>query len=207
MSCDLGKFDNLKKIGEGTYGVVFKGVHRKSGKLVALKKISLERDNEGVPSTCIREICLLKDLNHRNIVRLYDVIHSGMQLYLVFEFIDRDLKSLLDSLPGKRLPLKHVKMWPGVEKLQDYKRTFPRWSFNAQALTVATDPMTEDGVDLLKEMIRYPPESRITAKTALGHRYLRDVVLHPPEVTPLLPTPGSSDSRKEYASGSHDLEL
>ncbi|KAJ1347009.1 Cyclin-dependent kinase 2 [Parelaphostrongylus tenuis] len=119
MSCELEKFDNLKKIGEGTYGIVFKGIHRKSGKLVALKKISLERDNEGVPSTCIREICLLKDLNHRNIVRLYDVIHSGMQLYLVFEFIDRDLKSLLDSLPGKRLPPKHVKsfLWQLLQAL------------------------------------------------------------------------------------------
>uniref|UniRef100_A0A1I7WTX3 Protein kinase domain-containing protein n=1 Tax=Heterorhabditis bacteriophora TaxID=37862 RepID=A0A1I7WTX3_HETBA len=109
-SLELAKFDGLQKIGEGTYGVVFKGVHRKTGKAVALKRISLERDSEGVPSTCIREISLLKDLNHMNIVKLYDVIHSGMQLYLVFEFIDRDLKGLLDKLPGKRLPPDHVKV-------------------------------------------------------------------------------------------------
>ncbi|KIH45399.1 kinase domain protein [Ancylostoma duodenale] len=91
-SGDLAKFDDLRKIGEGTYGVVFKGVHKRSGKLVALKKISLERDNEGVPS---------------------------MQLYLVFEFIDRDLKSLLDKLPGKRLPAKHAKsfLWQLLQAL------------------------------------------------------------------------------------------
>ncbi|VDO56894.1 unnamed protein product [Haemonchus placei] len=311
-SCELAKFDDLKKIGEGTYGVVFKGKHKRSGKQVALKKISLDRDNEGVPSTCIREICLLKDLNHRNIVRLYDVIHSGMQLYLVFEFIDRDLKSLLDSLPGKRLPAEHAKsflwqllqalaychtrrvlhrdlkpqnllvdnsgvikladfglarnfsipsrvythevvtlwyrapeillggryystaidvwslgcifsemvsgnplfagdseidqlfrifkilgtptpeVWAGVEKLQDYKRSFPKWTYNEKALVEATSPMTDDGIDLLKEMLRYAPENRITAKAALGHRFLRDVVLQPPEITPLLHAPSKS---------------
>ncbi|KAJ1347008.1 hypothetical protein KIN20_001942 [Parelaphostrongylus tenuis] len=98
-------------------------------------------------------------------------------------------------------------MWPGVEKLQDYKRSFPKWFYNERALSAAADPMTEDGVSLLKEMIRYPPESRITAKTALGHRYLRDVLLNPPEVTPLLPTPVTSCSSSEFASDPHDLEL
>ncbi|KIH43477.1 hypothetical protein ANCDUO_26516 [Ancylostoma duodenale] len=41
-------------------------------------------------------------------------------------------------------------IWPGVEKLQDYKRSFPKWSFNERALVAATSPMSEDGVDLLK---------------------------------------------------------
>lgn len=58
----------LEKIGEGTYGVVYKARNKKTGKFVALKKIRLESEEEGVPSTAIREISLLKELQHPNIV-------------------------------------------------------------------------------------------------------------------------------------------
>ena len=67
-------FVKLEKIGEGTYGVVFKGRNKKSGEIVAMKKIRLESEEEGVPSTAIREISLLKELQHPNIVLLQDVI-------------------------------------------------------------------------------------------------------------------------------------
>ncbi|PAV65843.1 hypothetical protein WR25_13519 isoform B [Diploscapter pachys] len=108
MTEGITKFDSLTKIGEGTYGTVYRAVHKKTGLAVALKKISLSKDSEGVPSTCIREITLLKDLDHNNIVKLYDVIYADLSLYLVFEFIDRDLKDLLDSAPNKQLSLAHV---------------------------------------------------------------------------------------------------
>jgi len=52
----------------GTYGVVYKGKHKKTNRIVALKKIRLESEEEGVPSTAIREISLLKELIHPNIV-------------------------------------------------------------------------------------------------------------------------------------------
>ena len=52
----------------GTYGVVYKGKNKKTGRMVALKKIRLESEDEGVPSTAIREISLLKELQHANIV-------------------------------------------------------------------------------------------------------------------------------------------
>ena len=67
-------FVKLEKIGEGTYGVVFKGKNKKTGEIVAMKKIRLESEEEGVPSTAIREISLLKELQHPNIVLLQDVI-------------------------------------------------------------------------------------------------------------------------------------
>ena len=67
-------FVKLEKIGEGTYGVVFKGRNKRSGEIVAMKKIRLESEEEGVPSTAIREISLLKELQHPNIVLLQDVI-------------------------------------------------------------------------------------------------------------------------------------
>lgn len=91
------KYQKLEKIGEGTYGVVYKAKDRKTGELLALKKIRLEAEDEGIPSTAIREISLLKQLQHPNIVRLYDVVHTEKKLTLVFEFLDQDLKKYLDA--------------------------------------------------------------------------------------------------------------
>jgi len=93
----MDKFQKLEKVGEGTYGVVYKAKDKKTGELLALKKIRLEAEDEGIPSTAIREISLLKQLQHPNIVRLYDVIHTDRKLTLVFEFLDQDLKKYLDG--------------------------------------------------------------------------------------------------------------
>lgn len=62
-------YTKLDKIGEGTYGVVYKAKNTITGEVVALKKIKLESDEEGIPSTAIKEISLLKGLAHPNIVR------------------------------------------------------------------------------------------------------------------------------------------
>ena len=65
---------------------------------------------EGVPSTAIREISLLMELNHPNIVRLQEVLHCDRKLFLVFEFLDYDLKKYMDiSLPSG-MPQDHVKV-------------------------------------------------------------------------------------------------
>lgn len=93
----MDKFQKLEKVGEGTYGVVYKAKDKKTGELLALKKIRLEAEDEGIPSTAIREISLLKQLQHPNIVRLFDVIHTDKKLTLVFEFLDQDLKKYLDA--------------------------------------------------------------------------------------------------------------
>jgi len=96
----MEKYQKIEKIGEGTYGVVYKARNRVSGELVALKKIRLEAEDEGIPSTAIREISILKELQHPNIVRLHDVIHTEKKLTLVFEYLDQDLKKYLDSSDG-----------------------------------------------------------------------------------------------------------
>lgn len=75
---------------------VFKGRNRQTGELVALKEIHLDSE-EGTPSTAIREISLMKELRHENIVLLHDVIHTENKLMLVFEFMDKDLKRYMDS--------------------------------------------------------------------------------------------------------------
>uniref|UniRef100_A0A8R1E2F1 Cell division protein kinase 5 n=1 Tax=Caenorhabditis japonica TaxID=281687 RepID=A0A8R1E2F1_CAEJA len=93
-------YDKMEKIGEGTYGTVFKARNKQTGEIVALKRVRLDDDDEGVPSSALREICILRELKHRNVVRLYDVVHSENKLTLVFEFCDQDLKKFFDSLNG-----------------------------------------------------------------------------------------------------------
>jgi len=93
----LDDFLKIEKIGEGTYGVVFKGKNKKTGEIVAMKKIRLESEDEGVPSTAIREISLLKELQHPNIVCLQDVLMQEAKLYLIFEFLTMDLKKYMDT--------------------------------------------------------------------------------------------------------------
>ena len=63
----------------GTYGVVYKGRHKATGQVVAMKKIRLESEEEGVPSTAIREVSLLQELKHPNIVR-YSLTAPGPEI-------------------------------------------------------------------------------------------------------------------------------
>ncbi|XP_061111289.1 cyclin-dependent-like kinase 5 isoform X1 [Conger conger] len=88
------------QINHGTYGTVFKAKNRETHEIVALKRVRLDDDDEGVPSSALREICLLKELKHKNIVRLHDVLHSDKKLTLVFEYCDQDLKKYFDSCNG-----------------------------------------------------------------------------------------------------------
>ncbi|KAJ9608768.1 Cyclin-dependent kinase catalytic subunit [Cladophialophora chaetospira] len=108
----MENYQKIEKIGEGTYGVVYKARDLSNGgRIVALKKIRLEAEDEGVPSTAIREISLLKEMNDPNVVRLLNIVHAdGHKLYLVMEYLDLDLKKYMEALPvseggrGKALP-------------------------------------------------------------------------------------------------------
>ncbi|KAK9457789.1 kinase-like domain-containing protein [Dipodascopsis uninucleata] len=99
---DLSDYQKLEKIGEGTYGVVYKARDTKNNnRVVALKKIRLEAEDEGVPSTAIREISLLKEMRNENIVSLFNIVHAdNHKLYLVFEFLDLDLKKYMEAIPA-----------------------------------------------------------------------------------------------------------
>ena len=88
----MDQYQKIEKVGEGTYGIVYKA-QDSAGEVFALKTIRLEAEDEGIPSTAIREISLLKELQHPNIVKLCDVIHTERKLTLVFEYLDQDLRS------------------------------------------------------------------------------------------------------------------
>ncbi|KAJ2947273.1 hypothetical protein O0L34_g16986 [Tuta absoluta] len=106
----MENYSRVEKIGEGTYGVVYKAKDRTTGDQIALKKIKLENEPEGVPSTALREISVLRTLDHPAVVRLLDVVLADQKLYLVFEFLHMDLKRLMDLKKGP-LPLDLVKSY------------------------------------------------------------------------------------------------
>ncbi|XP_063811206.1 cyclin-dependent kinase 18 [Pseudophryne corroboree] len=105
----LETYVKLDKLGEGTYATVFKGRSKLTENLVALKEIRLEHE-EGAPCTAIREVSLLKDLKHANIVTLHDIIHTEYSLTLVFEYLDSDLKQYLDNC-GNLMCMHNVKIF------------------------------------------------------------------------------------------------
>ncbi|GAB1609939.1 cyclin-dependent kinase 1-like [Argonauta hians] len=112
MPGNMDDYLKIEKIGEGTYGVVYKGRHKRTNRIVALKKIRLESEEEGIPSTAIREISFLREMVHDNIVSLEDVLMQEGKLYLVFEFLSMDLKKYMDSIPsGKYMDRKLVKSY------------------------------------------------------------------------------------------------
>lgn len=104
------RYLKMEKGGEGTYGVVYKAKDRYTDEIVALKKIRLELEDEGIPSTTLREISVLRQLNHENIVTLKDVVQASGRLFLVFEYVNMDLKRYMDSCPGL-LPPELVKSY------------------------------------------------------------------------------------------------
>lgn len=124
---NVGKCITIDKIvGSGTFGLVFKGFELDTGVAVALKKIKMERETQGFPVTAIREIKILSNLKHVNIVDLREIMTYSVDegdeneasardknfmegdVFMVFEFVDYDLSGLLKS-SGVNITERHMK--------------------------------------------------------------------------------------------------
>ncbi|TQV92310.1 hypothetical protein V2A60_007002 [Cordyceps javanica] len=99
-------YDKLNDIEEGTYGWVARATKRATGKVVALKRLKLDSaDRSGLPVTGLREIQILYNCKHRNIVTLEEVVvgnnvnRMDNSIFLVLEFVEHDIKSILDDMP------------------------------------------------------------------------------------------------------------
>ena len=93
------KYEVLGVVGEGAYGIVYKCKNKETGKYVAIKKFK-EVDDELVKKTMKRELKMLQRLHHPNIVEFQDAFRRKGNLFLVFEFVDKNLLELLQEHPN-----------------------------------------------------------------------------------------------------------
>ncbi|CED84451.1 pkinase-domain-containing protein [Phaffia rhodozyma] len=107
-----------KKLGEGTFGEVHLAIHKETKARVALKRILVHSETDGVPITTIREIKLLKQLSHVNVVPVVDMVltqgdetnNNRGKIYMVFPYMDHDLAGLLQN-PEVTLSHSHIKLY------------------------------------------------------------------------------------------------
>lgn len=98
-SYDSARYEPVEILGHGAYGRVYKARDIENNTYIAMKKMNIDLEREGVPTTTLREVALLKELNHMHIVKLFDVVVTEKKLFLIFEFLERDLRKLLDEAP------------------------------------------------------------------------------------------------------------
>uniref|UniRef100_A0A5B7CBX0 cyclin-dependent kinase n=1 Tax=Davidia involucrata TaxID=16924 RepID=A0A5B7CBX0_DAVIN len=121
----MDKYKEIEKIGYGSYGDLYKGCVSVTNEAVILKQLQFPDESEGVPTNLIREISLLKEMKHSNIVRLLDVVNAddGNSVYLVYEHMDLDLnlKKFMDKLETH--PLKFINIQE-IDKQRDLIKKF-----------------------------------------------------------------------------------
>ncbi|XP_053392888.1 cyclin-dependent kinase-like 2 isoform X21 [Mercenaria mercenaria] len=96
----MEKYENQGLVGEGSYGMVLKCRHKDTGQLVAIKKFLESEDDKMVKKIALREVRMLKQLRHDNLVNLLEVFRRKKRLYLVFEFVDHTVLDELEKCPN-----------------------------------------------------------------------------------------------------------
>ncbi|XP_017839458.1 cyclin-dependent kinase 10 [Drosophila busckii] len=96
----VSEFEKLNRVGEGSYGIVYRARDTRNGEIVALKKVRMDQEKDGLPVSGLREIMILKQCQHENIVRLREVVvgKSLDSIFLVMDFCEQDLASVLDNM-------------------------------------------------------------------------------------------------------------
>ncbi|KAM9104141.1 cyclin-dependent kinase-like 3 isoform 3-T3 [Megaptera novaeangliae] len=106
LGLKMEMYETLGKVGEGSYGTVMKCKHKDTGQIVAIK-IFYEKPEKSVNKIATREIKLLKQFRHENLVNLIEVFRQKKKIHLVFEFIDHtvldELQHYCHGLESKRL--------------------------------------------------------------------------------------------------------
>lgn len=100
----MGKYIQTRFLGSGTYSEVYEATDIYTNRRVAIKKCKLSTE-EGIPATSIKEIALLRSLQHPQIIHLIEVINTTSHIILVFEYLDFDLKTFLSKFQVNIIPL------------------------------------------------------------------------------------------------------
>ncbi|KAF5952844.1 hypothetical protein HYC85_010788 [Camellia sinensis] len=121
----VDKFERLNKIDEGTYGVVYRAKDKKTGEIVALKKVKMEKEREGFPLTSLREINILLSFHHPSVVDVKEVVVGSNldSIFMVMEYMEHDLKGLMETMkqPFSQSEVKclMLQLLEGVKYLHD----------------------------------------------------------------------------------------
>jgi serine/threonine protein kinase len=101
------KYERIDKLGQGTYSVVYKARNIATKEVVAIKKLTLQM-RDGIEATTIREVSLLRQFKHENIIKLLDFFPRAGKMYLVLELMQSDLKQRMRSV---ELPVTLIKSY------------------------------------------------------------------------------------------------
>ncbi|CAA0818355.1 Protein kinase superfamily protein [Striga hermonthica] len=121
----VDEFERLNKIDEGTYGVVYRAKDKRTGEIVALKKVKMDKEREGFPLTSLREINILLSFDHPSIVDVKEVVVGSNldSIFMVMEYMEHDLKALMETMkqPFSQSEVKclMLQLLSGVEYLHD----------------------------------------------------------------------------------------
>lgn len=96
-SVPQSKYTKDKKVGEGTYAVVYLGVQKVTKRKIAIKEIKTGLFKDGLDMSALREVKYLQELRHPNVIELVDVFSTTNNLNLVLEFLPCDLEVLIKS--------------------------------------------------------------------------------------------------------------
>jgi cell division cycle 2-like protein len=96
----VDELERLNKIDEGTYGVVYRAREKKTGEIVALKKVKMEKEREGFPLTSLKEINILLSFHHPSVVDVKEVVVGSSldSIFMVMEYTEHDLRGLIESI-------------------------------------------------------------------------------------------------------------
>lgn len=122
------EYEKLNKINEGTYGVVYKAKDKKTGEIVALKKVKMDidRDGDGFPLSSLREINILLSLSHPSVVNVKEVVMGDLDsVFMVMEYMEYDLKCLIEVM-NQPFSISEVK-WLMLQLLEGVEYLHENW--------------------------------------------------------------------------------
>ncbi|TPX69647.1 hypothetical protein SpCBS45565_g02324 [Spizellomyces sp. 'palustris'] len=115
-TCPIEEYDNRERIGKGTFGEVTIATHKETQRKVALKRIIVHKEKDGLPITAVREINILKGLRHKSVIELLGMAvakgnpdeYEPATIYMIFPYMNHDLVGLLEN--------RHVSLEPNQIK-------------------------------------------------------------------------------------------
>uniref|UniRef100_A0A8B9R1S9 non-specific serine/threonine protein kinase n=1 Tax=Anas platyrhynchos TaxID=8839 RepID=A0A8B9R1S9_ANAPL len=188
-------FDVLEKLGEGSYGSVFKAIHKESGQVVAIKQVPVESDLQEI----IKEISIMQQCDSPYVVKYYGSYFKNTDLWIVMEYCGAGSDTM-----AKRNTVIGTPFWMAPEVIQEigYNCVADIWSLGITSIEMAegkppyadihpmraifmipTNPpptfrkpelWSDEFTDFVKKCLVKNPEQRATATQLLQHTFIKN---------------------------------